>query len=292
MIYSMTGYGSAKGASGKLEITVEMRSVNNRFLDCTVKIPRVYAALEEPIKSQVQKSVARGKVDVFVTIDASKADDVTIGVNEAVAEAYVAAVRRLAETYALPNDMTAMSLAKMADVLTVEKKETDMELLGQDMSRIVTAALEDFDAMRRREGDKLKRDVLAHTAEVERLTQLAAERSPQTVAAYRARLEGKMKETLAGENIDESRILTEAAIFADRIAVDEELTRLKSHISQLRTMLEGEEPVGRKLDFLVQEFNREANTLGSKGNDLEMARIVVDMKSEIEKIREQIQNIE
>lgn len=292
MINSMTGYGSARGASGKLEITVEVRGVNNRFLDCNVRIPRVYTALEDGIKTQIQRSVSRGKVDVFVTIDASKADDITIGLNEAVADAYVAALAQIADKYSLPNDITAMSLAKMQDVLAVEKTETDVEKLGNDISAILAAALEDFNSMRAREGEKLKNDILSRADEVERLTLLAEKRSPQTVAEYRTRLEQRMKEVLSGTDIDEGLILTEAAIFADRVAVDEELVRLKSHISQLRVMLDSSEAVGRKLDFLVQEFNREANTLGSKGNDLEMARIVVDMKAEIEKIREQIQNVE
>ncbi|MBR0062613.1 MAG: YicC family protein [Oscillospiraceae bacterium] len=292
MIKSMTGYGSAKGTSGKLKITVELRSVNNRFLDCSVRIPRVYTALEDMIKAQVGKSISRGKVDVFVTIDFSEADDVEIVVNESVAEAYVNAVRKLSEKYSLPNDLTALSLAKMQDVLSVQKAETDMDSLGRDISAILAEAIADFDAMRSREGAKLREDVLNHLNEVERLRNLAVERSPKTVSEYREKLLKRMREVLDGAAVDESRIVTEAALFADKTAVDEETVRLESHISQLRSFMEASAPIGRKVDFLVQEFNREANTIGSKGNDVEMARIVVDLKSEIEKIREQIQNIE
>ena len=292
MIKSMTGYGSAKGTSGKLKITVELRSVNNRFLDCSVRIPRVYTALEDMIKAQVGKSISRGKVDVFVTIDFSEADDVEIVVNESVAEAYVNAVRKLSEKYSLPNDLTALSLVKMQDVLSVQKAETDMDELGRDISAILAEAIADFDAMRSSEGAKLREDVLNHLNEVERLRNLAVERSPKTVSEYREKLLKRMREVLDGAAVDESRIVTEAALFADKTAVDEETVRLESHISQLRSFMEASEPIGRKVDFLVQEFNREANTIGSKGNDVEMARIVVDLKSEIEKIREQIQNIE
>ena len=292
MIKSMTGYGSAKGASGRLEITIELRSVNNRFLDCSVRIPRVYTSLEDGIKAQIQKAISRGKVDVFVTIDASKADDVVISVNESVADAYMAALRRISEKYGIENDATAMSLAKMQDVLFVTKAEADTEQLGADISAILASALEDFNSMRAREGAKLKNDILSRADEIERLTALAEERSPATVTEYRDRLYKRMTEVLESTSIDEGRILTEAAIFADKTAVAEETVRLRSHISQLRHLMESDEPVGRKLDFLSQEFNREANTIGSKGNDIEMARIVVDLKSEIEKIREQVQNIE
>lgn len=288
----MTGYGGAKGASGKLAVTVELRSVNNRFLDCTVRLPRVYTSLEDGIKEQIQKSISRGKVDVFVTIDASGADDVLISVNEPVADAYMNAMKTLSDRYGIENNATSVSLARMQDVLFVEKKETDVNALGDDISAILAQALNDFDSMRLREGEKLFKDIYARADEVERLTRLAEERSPKTVAEYREKLLQRMRDVLDSTGIDESRILTEAAIFADKVAVDEETVRLHSHISQLRQLLKSDEPVGRKLDFLIQEFNREANTLGSKCSDLEMSRIVVDMKAEIEKIREQVQNIE
>lgn len=292
MIRSMTGYGSAKGTSGKLEITIELRSVNNRFLDTTVRIPRIYTSLEDSIKTQIQKSISRGKVDVFVTIDSSKADDVAISVNESVADAYMEALKALSDRYGIANDVTALSLSRFQDVLFVTKKETDIEQLQKDILEILKAAIEDYNSMRQREGEKLKADILAKADEVERLVGMVEERSPATVAEYRARLYKKMTEILENTTIDESRILTEAALFADKVAVDEETVRLHSHAAQLRSLLASEEPVGRKLDFLIQEFNREANTIGSKGNDVEMAHIVVELKSVIEKIREQVQNIE
>ncbi len=292
MIKSMTGYGSAKGISDKLGITVEVRSVNNRFLDCSVRIPRVYTCLEDAVKARVQKSISRGKVDVTVTVDASAADDTVIAVNAPVADAYMAALRELAERYGIEPDVTAVNLSRMQDVLTVTRRETDMERLGADLQEILGRALEDFNAMRAREGRRLHDDIAARADETERLVGLAEERSPQTVREYRERLEARLREILEDRSVDETRLVTEAAIFADKTAVAEETVRLHSHIAQLRELIESDEPVGRKLDFLVQEFNREANTIGSKGNDLQMARIVVDLKSEIEKIREQIQNVE
>ena len=292
MIKSMTGYGSASGSCDKLAITVELRSVNNRFLDCSVRIPRGYIAAEEPIKSMVQSRISRGKVDVYVTIDASAADDVVISVNEPLAAAYHQAFARLSEEYHVPNDLTAGTLARFPDVLLVEKKEADTDAVTKAICEVLSEALDSFDAMRQTEGDKLRTDILTRANEIERLTELAAVRSPVTVEEYRKKLEQRMQEVLSATTIDEARILTEAAIFADRVAVNEELVRLRSHLSQLRDFMDSPVPIGRKIDFLVQEFNREANTLGSKGNDLEMARIVVDLKAEIEKVREQIQNIE
>lgn len=292
MIKSMTGYGAASGSSGKLELSIELKSVNNRYLDCNIRIPRVYTVLEDTMKSLVQQHISRGKVDIFVTIDSSMADDVVIRINEPLAKAYVDAFAQLSENYDIKNDVTALTLARFADVLSVEKKEIDTDTLREDISKVLSEALDAFDSMRISEGTKLNADILARLSEIERLTAVAEERSPQTVSEYRARLEQKMRDVLENTSIDESRILTEAAIFADKVSVTEEIVRLRSHISQFREILECDEPVGRKLDFLVQELNREANTMGSKGNDVTMSRIVVDIKSEIEKIREQIQNIE
>lgn len=292
MIKSMTGYGSNKGVSGKLEISIELKSVNNRYLDCSIRMPRIYTAVEDKLKAVVQQYISRGKVDVFVTIDASKNNDTIISINEPIAEAYLKAFAQLAEKYNLRNDVSVMSLSKYQDVLVIEKQEADVDELARDMCNILEGALEKFNEMRTAEGVKLKNDILSRLDVIESLVTKAAERSPVTVAEYKSRLEQKMREVLENTNIDESRILTEAAIFADKVAVDEELVRLRSHISQYRNILDSDEPVGRKLDFLTQELNREANTTGSKGNDVEMARIVVDMKAEIEKIREQIQNVE
>ena len=292
MIRSMTGYGNAVGESGGLGLTIEVRSVNNRYLDCNIRIPRVYTSMEDALKEVVGRHVSRGKVDVYVTIDSSGADDLTVEVNRPVTDAYVTAMRSLSETYGIPLALTAMDLARFQDVLSVRKKETDTDSLSAELCRIMEEAMVSYDLMRRTEGRKLHDDIALRLTEIERLTDLAEARSPETVKAYREKLLARMREVLESTDIEESRILTEAAIFADRVAVNEEIVRLRSHVDQLRSMLDGEGPVGRKMDFLVQEMNREANTLGSKGNDGEIARIVIDMKAEIEKIREQIQNIE
>lgn len=292
MIKSMTGYGGAKGKSGKLDITIELRSVNNRYLDCSIRMPRVYISAEDALKARVQQEISRGKVDVYITIDSTNADDVKITLNESLADSYIAALNEISQKYELKNDVTAMALARFPDVLQVEKVEEDADIIETDMCLILGEALDDFGKMRTAEGEKLYNDISSRLDEIERLTKLAEERSPKTVVEYRSKLEQRMKDVLQTANIDESRILTEAAIFADKVAVNEEITRIYSHISQMRDMLLSKEPVGRKMDFLIQEFNREANTMGSKGNDIEMARIVVDIKAEIEKIREQIQNVE
>ena len=292
MIKSMTGYGSAKGTVEGLEITVELKSVNNRYLDTSVRLPRSFLFAEDLIKSGVQKHISRGKVDVFVSVNASAAGDMTVQVNEALLKGYVEAIRHIAGEYGLQDDLTALSAARFPDVLSVEKKDLDTDALSEGLSAITETALNDFAAMRLREGEKLRDDVLSRLETINALVSTVEEKAPETVAAYRKRLETKMAEVLGTAGIDESRILTEAAVFADHIAVDEETVRLRSHMAQLRTMINGNSPTGRKIDFLIQEFNREANTIGSKCQNSEIAHVVVDLKSEIEKIREQIQNIE
>ena len=292
MIKSMTGYGSAKGVSGKLEVSVELKSVNSRYLDCTIKIPRMFIAFEEALKTAIGKSISRGKVDAYVTVDSSKAGDVEIKLNRPLAEAYISALRALTDDYGLNIDFSATDIARFPDVLLAEKAETDPEQLCADISAVLEDALCGFDQMRAKEGASLRRDILARLDEIERLTLKAEELSPRCVADYRLKLETKMREILQTNDIDDQRILLEAAIFADRVVINEEIVRLKSHISQLRGLVDSREPTGRKIDFLLQEFNREANTIGSKGNDAEMAKITVELKSEIEKIREQAQNIE
>ncbi len=292
MIRSMTGYGSAKGAVEGLEIHVELKSVNNRYLDASVRMPRSFLFAEEAVKSRVQKHISRGKVDVFVSVDAGAAGDLTVKVNEGLARGYLEAIRHIAAEYGLPDDLTAQSLGRFPDVLTVEKRDLDAEAITVGLESVVEAALQDFDAMREREGAKLRDDVLGRLDTIRSLVEQVEAKAPETVAAYRRRLEQKMAEVLGTAGIDENRILAEAAIFADRIAVDEETVRLRSHMVQLADMMNGVSPIGRKLDFLIQEFNREANTIGSKCQNSEIAHVVVDLKSEIEKIREQIQNIE
>ena len=292
MIKSMTGYGSAKGTVEGLEVQVELKSVNNRYLDTSVRLPRSFLFAEEMVKSSVQRHISRGKVDVFVSVDASGAGDMTVRVNEGLLKGYVEAVRHIAQEYGLADDLTAQSVSRFPDVLTVEKKDLDAEAISAGMEKIVEQALCDFDAMRLREGEKLREDVLSRLAAIDALVRRVEETAPETVAAYRARLGQKMAEVLGSAGIDENRILAEAAIYADHIAVDEETVRLRSHMSQRTGMINGESPIGRTLDFLIQEFNREANTIGSKCQNSEIAHVVVELKSEIEKIREQIQNIE
>ena len=292
MIKSMTGYGSAKGSVEGLSITVELKSVNNRYLDASVRLPRSFLFAEEAIKSAVQKHISRGKVDVFVTVDSSETADVSVKINEPLLRGYLEALRRIADDYGLPDDVTALAVSRFPEVLSVEKKDLDAEAISAGITAITEQALRDFDAMRLREGEKLRDDVIGRLQTIDALVSKVEAESPKTVADYRARLEAKMAEVLGSAGIDECRILTEAAIFADHIAVDEETVRLRSHMSQLRTMIGGNSPTGRKIDFLIQEFNREANTIGSKCQNSEIAHVVVDLKSEIEKIREQIQNIE
>ena len=292
MIKSMTGYGSAKGMFGKTEVSVEIKSVNSRYLDCSVKLPRAFMSFEEPLKSAIGKHISRGKVDVFVLIDTSKSDDIEINLNLSLAEAYISSLRSLAETYGLDDKINVLDLSRFPDVISAVKREADPEQLCIDTLSVVDAALVGFDSMRLREGESLCADILKRLDNIEKLTAIAEEISPRSVLEYASKLEAKLLEILQSTSIDEQRILTEAAIFADKVAINEEVVRLKSHISQLRDLLLSVEPVGRKIDFLVQEFNREANTIGSKGNDAELAMVVVDLKAEIEKIREQAQNIE
>ncbi len=292
MVRSMTGYGRARETRNKRDITVEVRSVNNRFLDCSVKMPRAYIFAEDAIKARVQKSISRGKIDVFVTVDTSAADVAVVTINESLAKGYYDALVRLHDTFSLEDDISATALARFPDVLSVTKAEEDLNTISEDICAVLDLALNAYNQMRSTEGKKLADDILGRISSIEDVVGRVEERSPQTVAAYRERLEAKMREVLQSTTIDESRILTEAAIFADKVAVDEETVRLRSHISQLRDMLCSDEPVGRKLDFLIQEVNRECNTIGSKCNDLQITRDVVGMKAEVEKIREQVQNIE
>lgn len=292
MIKSMTGYGSAKGTVEGIEISVELKSVNNKFLDTAVRMPRSFLFAEETVKQAVSSHISRGKVDVFVTVDASMADDMVVRVNEPLLNGYMDALKLIADKYGLPNDASAMNVSRLPDVLSVEKKELDAEAVAAGIREIAENALCDFDRMRIIEGEKLREDVLEKLKNIEGYVSVIEESAPVTVKEYRERLYSKLSDILGSSGIDEARILTEAAIFADKIAVDEETVRLRSHISQLKQMLETGSPIGRKIDFLLQEFNREANTTGSKCQNSDIAHVVVDLKSEIEKIREQIQNIE
>ena len=292
MINSMTGYGSAKGSCEGFEITVELKSVNNRYLDCSVRLPRNFLFAEETIKKCVQNHISRGKVDVFVTVASTGDDAVVVTVDEALARGYVEAIGRIAELFDIPNDATALAVSRMPDVLSVEKKEADKDALAAGIAAICEQALQEFDAMREREGAKLADDVESRLVTIEGYVSDVERRSPETVREYREKLYKKMCEVLESATVDEQRILTEAAVFADKVAVDEETVRLRSHIAQMRGMLAGGSPIGRKMDFLIQEFNRESNTIGSKCSNSDIAKTVIELKSEIEKIREQIQNIE
>ena len=292
LIRSMTGYGRGEAVLHDRTITVEVRAVNNRYLDCAVKIPRLYVFAEEAIKAQVQSQVGRGKVDVFVTIDSTAADKVSVTLNRPVADGYYAALTQMRETYDLAEPVSLSLLSRFPDVFLVEKEQGDADVIAGDILQVLSQALTDFNAMRAREGAKLADDVRVKAGTIASLVTQVEQRSPETVAAYREKLRQRMEEVLENTQIDESRILTEAALFADKVAVDEETVRLRSHLAQLEEMLQAEGPIGRKLDFLIQEFNREANTIGSKCSDVALSRVVVDLKGEIEKIREQVQNIE
>lgn len=291
-LLSMTGYGNAKGSVEGQEITVELKSVNNRYLDCSVRLPRNFLFAEDTVKQAVSAGVSRGKVDVFVSAQASQDSGTVVSVNEELARGYRDAVAHIAETLGLESGLNAFSLARFPDVLTVERRELDKDKAAAALSEITAKAVEEFNAMREREGERLRRDMLGKLETIEGLVFVVEERSPQTVKEYRERLEARLRDILADRSLDEQRVITEAAIFADRTAVDEETVRLRSHIAQFRTMLEEGSPIGRKMDFLVQEFNRESNTIGSKCSDASLAKVVVDLKSEIEKIREQLQNVE
>ena len=288
----MTGYGRAVETIDGREITAELRSVNNRYLDCTVKMPRIYAFAEDSVKTHVKSAISRGKVDVFIAVNVMEDMQMRISVNHPVLEGYLSAMRSIASDYGVRDDISVTALSRLPDVFVVEKAEEDEEKLTQDILSVVDKALEKFTAMRTTEGAALEADLRGRAATILTLVEKVEQRSPVTLAEYRARLTEKMQEVLQSTTIDEGRILQEAAIYADKIAADEETVRLRSHLNQLETMLTNGGAIGRKLDFLLQELNREANTIGSKGNDLEQARTVVEIKAELEKIREQTQNIE
>lgn len=288
----MTGYGRAVETVNGREFTVELRSVNNRYLDCSVKLPRTLTFAEETVKQAVKNTISRGKVDVFITVHSENGADAKISLNTAVVEGYLAAMEQMAATYPVRNDISVSLLSRMPEVFSVEKPEVDEQQLLADLMQVVNAALEGYDTMRTTEGKALENDLRSRGAAIEDMVSQVEAGNAQTVVDYRARLEAKLKEVLASTSIEESRILTEAAIFADKVAVDEETVRLRSHIQQMYAMLTAGGAVGRKLDFLLQEMNRETNTIGSKCTDVRLARIVVDMKAELEKIREQTQNIE
>ena len=288
----MTGYGNAKVSADGITVSVDLKSVNNRYLETSVRLPRVYLSLEEEIKNTVKQNISRGKVDVFITIDSSEADSVSVSINRKLAGSYVEAFREIGELFSLPFDITSGMVGRIPDVFTVEKTEADNGVVSGILFDALQAAVEDFNSMRAREGEKLLADIRERLQTISGIVDLIELNAGETLIAYRSRLTQKMTEVLSSSGVDEARILSEAAIFADRIAIDEETVRLRSHISQMESFLDVGSPIGKKMDFLIQEFNREANTIGSKCQNSDIAHTVVELKSEIEKIREQIQNIE
>ena len=288
----MTGYGRAVETVNGREFTVELRSVNNRYLDCTVKLPRMLSFAEESVKQAVKNTISRGKVDVYITVRSEGASDVKVSLNASLVEGYLTAMKQMVADYGVQDDISVSVIARMPEVFTVEKPEVDEEQLLSDLMGVVAKALASYDAMRAAEGKALENDLRSRGNTILELVSQVEAGNGQTVIDYRTRLYNKLKEVLANTAIDESRILTEAAIFADKVAVDEETVRLRSHLEQMNNMLTGGGAIGRKLDFLLQEMNRESNTIGSKCTDVKLARIVVDIKAELEKIREQTQNIE
>ena len=292
MIRSMTGFGRAQASVEGYNITVEIRSVNNRYFDFYAKMPRAFSFLEEKVKALLSTEISRGKVECSLQIETTADESVIVSVNEPLAVGYVKAIEELAEKFEVKNDLTALSLARFSDILSITKAPVDEEDLWNKVQGAVKDALAEFIKMREIEGEKLKADVLSRADIIINNVSYIEERSPETVKAYSEKLLERMKTVLGDTQVDEARILTEAAIYADKVAVAEETVRLRSHIDQLHSMLDSNEAVGRKLDFLVQEINREANTIGSKAQDVDIARRVIDIKAEVEKIREQIQNIE
>ena len=292
MALSMTGYGRAQRENAGWFCTVEIKSVNHRFLDVTVRTPRLYICLEEPVKALVSQEISRGKADVFVTLEPQSAPDVQVALNKSVAEGYLTAARTLMSAYMLPDDFGVAELLRMPDVLTLEKREADLDALTALTLQTAREACATLVLARKREGARLREDLLARLDDMESLTARVESRWPQVVGKYREKLEARMRETLGGTDLEPQRILAEAALFADRTAVNEEIVRLKAHMDAARALLDSAAPMGRKLDFLVQETLREINTIGSKGSDLDMSMLVVDLKAELEKIREQVQNVE
>lgn len=292
MVKSMTGYGRSEGHIQGQTITIEIRAVNHRYLDCTPRLPRVYLFLEDRIKTMVQSHISRGKVEVFVSIENTGELSPKISINHPIAQSYCKVFQELAKEYEIENDLTVSKLVKYPDIFHIDHDLEHSEPMADEILQALQKALHDFDTMRTREGHELEQDILARCDDIQILIQNIQKRSPETVNEYRQKLQKRMEEVLSAVPIDETRVLAEAALYADKIAIDEEIVRVYSHLNQVKLLLKVDGPIGRKLDFLMQEFNREANTIGSKCNDVEISHWVVDLKAELEKIREQIQNME
>ena len=292
MLKSMTGYGRVKVENELREITVELRSVNHRYLDLNIKVPRIYGYLEDTVSKQAQAAIARGKVDIFVSVRAKEGADIKVTPNMAVIQGYVDALKKVSETYDISGEVSALALLRLPDAMEQNKEEADADQLKAEVSAVLAQALEEYNAMREKEGARLVEDVRYRAGLIAQSVDFVEGRSPDCVEEYRTRIAARMTEILDGSELAQQRILQEAALYADKVNVTEEIVRLRSHLSQMDSMLKSPVAIGRKLDFLVQEMNRETNTIGSKANDFQIAKTVVDMKAEIEKIREQIQNLE
>lgn len=288
----MTGFGRAKQSAEGLDITVEIKSVNHRYFEFSSRLPRAYMFLEEQLKGLIKQRVSRGKIEVSVMIDDRRENAIELEINRSYADAYISALHELAKTYRIKDDVKVSLLANNSEIFTARRRDTDPELVAEAVLRVANEALDSFIAMRAAEGEQLVKDITDRCGFILERISFIEERSPETVKEHRATIEEKIRELLGDIKVDEQRLLTETAIFADKIAVAEETVRLRSHIGQLEDMFREGGAIGRKLDFIVQEMNRETNTIGSKAQDLEIGRTVVDIKSEIEKIREQVQNIE
>lgn len=292
MVKSMTGYGRCQEMVDGMNVAVEIKSVNHRYFDFSSRVPRNYGFLDEKLKSFVQSKVSRGKIECYVQVDNLEDDTVVVEVNKSLADGYVKAFNELSETYGIENNLNAGLLARMNDVLVIRKAEADEDKIWNAVKAVTEKAVDKFINMREVEGQKLRDDIVSRADLILSYVEFVEERSPETVREYNEKLLARMQEVLGDIHVEEARLLTEAAIYADKIAVAEETVRLRSHISQLKDFFNSTEAIGRKMDFLVQEINREANTIGSKANDVEIARRVLEIKSEVEKIREQVQNIE
>lgn len=295
MMRSMTAFGRARQSVNGKDITVELRSVNSRYLDCSVKLPRAFSYLEEKIKPYLQsRGISRGKLDVWIGVEVTESQGVEIQIDHAYAEGYLRALHDLRDTFGLADDISVMQVARNPEVFKIKKPEEDAESDWQDLLSVLSEAVDAFLAAREAEGLNIQRDLCEKVENIRRITETIKALSEQDVVSYGEKLKARLTQMLSDNKIaiDEARILTECAIFADRVTIDEELVRLHSHFDAFLGMLAAGEPVGRKIDFLIQEMNRETNTIGSKCSNAEIAHLVVDVKTEIEKIREQIQNIE
>ncbi len=292
MIKSMTGYGKSEQTIDSLNVTVEIKSVNHRYFEFSARVPREYGFLEEKLKKYCNSLITRGKVECYVSVEDLEEREMEVNVNKTLAAGYVKALKELSERFGLKDDISAVTLSRYPDVITLHKASEDEERIWNAVKTVAETAVSKFIEMRETEGSKLRGDILSRADYIIECVEFIEGRSPETVREYNEKLKQRMKELLGDASVDEQRLLNEAAIYADKIAVDEETVRLRSHISQLREFMNSNEAIGRKLDFLVQEINREANTIGSKAQDVDIAKKVIAIKAEVEKIREQVQNIE